>query len=316
MEKILFVENLSLKKDNPMSTCYNLKCYKIKNDNRFHFYDISENEKIDTSEYNTVIFGFRSIYLYKCYIGNTKRQIMQKNFELCKIKNKYFIIQDMHRKTYRNIDPLCKFLNENNINIIFTFYNNNEAYMIRKKTPNVKHLYLPHYIDTSLFKYMGLEKKYDILLFGAIHPSHYPFRKRLFDLILNNKNLFNVYYIEKPEFFDPNVCEEGLAKLINMSKICIATKSKYDYMVGKYFEISMCKSLIAGNIPTDGINIFKNNIVELHENMTDNEIIEKLQSALINYDKYHDNIDYLYNYSNNNHSLNIYTDKLYMLVKN
>ncbi len=37
---ILFVENLSLQKDNPMSTCYPLKCQKIMNSSLFKLYDL------------------------------------------------------------------------------------------------------------------------------------------------------------------------------------------------------------------------------------------------------------------------------------
>ena len=316
MAKILFAENFSLHNDNPMSTCYNLKCSRIKADSRFDVCDVGRKDKINICDYDTVVFGCRALYLYKCYRGSIKNHIMQKNTELCQIKNKYFIIQDMHRKTYGNIDNLCQFLNNNNINIIFTFFKNGEASYIKKKTPGIKHLHLHHHIDTSIFKHLETERPYDILLFGSIHPTHYPFRKRLFELILANKDKFNVHFIEKPEHFNPNVCETGLAKLINMSKICIATKSKYDYLVGKYFEISMCKSLIAGNIPTDGIGILKNNIIELTENMTDHQIINTLIEALEHYDQYSNKIDYLYYYVSNNFGLDGYANKLYDLVKN
>ena len=315
MSSILFVENLKIN-DNPMSTCYVRKCLTIKNDKRFDFYDPNENKNLNLAQYSTVIFGCRAIYLYKLYKGKVRQDILNKNINLCQIKNKYFIIQDMHPKTYRNIDVLCKFINEHNINIIFTFFHNAEAKNIRNKTPNVKHLYLCHHIDTSIFNYLNLKKNYDILLFGSIHPRHYPFRKRLFDLILKNKELFNVCYIPKPDIYDPEICEEGLAKTINMSKICIATKSKYDYLVGKYFEISICKSLIAGDIPTDGKDILKNRIVELNNNMSDDEIINHLKNALDKYDEFEEKINYLHNYINTNYGLNNYVNKLYSLIKN
>jgi len=316
MKKILFVDNLSLDRDNPMSTCYTLKMAKIKNDERFDFYDISSDIVIDVLMYDTVVFGCRSLYLYKCYRSNNKYIIQSKNRHLAQIPAKYFIIQDMHKKTYGNINMLCQFINELGLNIIFTFYSNTEARLIRKLTPGVKHLHLMHHIDTSIFKHNStIEKKYDILLFGAVHPTHYPFRKRLFDLILQNRDLFNVYYVEKPELFDPSICEMGLANLINESKICIATKSRYDYLVGKYFEISMCKSLIAGNIPTDGLAIFKNKIVELNEQMSNEEIISELLSALENYSTYVSRIDALYDYSNLNHGLDFFPEKLSLLVE-
>ncbi|AYV85719.1 MAG: hypothetical protein Satyrvirus33_9 [Satyrvirus sp.] len=314
MNKILFVENMALANDNPMSTCYDLKCNMVKNDSRFDFYDIGTNEVINTGQYSTVIFGCRSLFLYKTYIKKTQKKIMKQNINLCQIKNKYFIIQDMHKKTYGNINLLCNFLKNNNINIIFTFYNNSEASLIRNSVPGVKHLYLPHHIDTSIFNFLNMPKIYDVLLFGSIHPRHYPFRKRLFEIILKNSDKFRIYHIPKPDNFDPTVCEKGLAKLINMSRICIATKSRYDYLVGKYFEISMCRTLIAGDIPTDGIGIFKNRIIELNNKMSDEEITTKLEYSLKNYDSYSNVMDELYNFVCNNYGLNNYVDKLYKLV--
>lgn len=314
MAGILFVENLNMDNDNPMSTCYHLKCMKIKSDHRFEFYDISEKYQIDPNNYHTVIFGCRSIYLYKVYRRKIKEDIKRKNCELCKIKNKYFIIQDMHSKTYGSIDVLCQFLENNNINIIFTYYDNKEAEYIRKKTPGIRHFHISHCIDTSIFTDLGMEKKFDILLFGSIHPVHYPFRKRLFELVLRNRDIFNVHFVERPTKFDPEICERGLSKLINQSKICIATKSKYDYLVGKYFEISLCKTLIAGNIPTDGMEIFKGRIIELDEKMSDQEIIDKIKYGIDNYHEYSDCIEHLYIYVSQNYCLERYPDKLYNLV--
>ena len=306
----LFVENLSLSNDNPMSTCYPLRCDAIIRNSGYDFYNIAEDKRIDTEKYKFVIFGCRSLYFYKCYKRDTKRAIQKRNLNLLAIKNKFFIIQDMHPKTYGNIDNMCSFLNSNNINIIFTFFQNKEAAIIRNKTPRVKHFHLPLHIDITKFNFMNLEKKYDILLYGAIHPRHYPFRKRLFELVLNNKHLFNIHHIVKPNGFDPDLCEVGLSKIINMSKICIATKSRYDYLVGKYFEIALGKTLIAGDIPTDGLNLFKGRILELNDTMTNDDIIEKLVFALKNYDAYTTEITYLHDYVNKNYGLDMYVEKL------
>ena len=314
--KVLFVENLSLVHDNPMSTCYNLKCNVIKNDPRFEFYDIGGKKDPEINLVQNVIFGCRSIYMYKCYKKPLREKIMARNLQLFKIPNKFFIIQDMHQKTYGSIKALCNILKENNVNIIFTFFHNNEASIIRSQVPNIYYYHLPHHIDTSIFRYISTSKKYDILLFGSIHPKHYPFRKKLFELISSNSHLFNVHYVKKPEIFDPSICESGLAQLINMSKICIATKSKYDYLVGKYFEIAGCKSLIAGNIPTDGLNILKGRILELNEMMTDDQIISTLSDAIENYDKFNQPIEELYTIVNEKYSLIHYVDRLHNIVLN
>jgi len=321
-KKILFVENEILN-DNPMSTCYQIKCNKIKNitDEKINikYYNIGSSEELDFSQYEIVLFGCRSIYLYKIYKGKTKENLKIK-FEniVNKIDKKFFIIQDMHQKTYGSIEELCKILNNYNFNIIFTFFNNSEAKLIKKLTPLCTYHHLPHHIDTNIFKKYDeiTEKSIDILLFGSVHPKHYPFRKRLFDLILENKEKFtNVYYIEyNSGVFNPEHCEVGLSKLLNKSKICIGTKSRYDYLVGKYFEISSSNCLIAGDIPTDGKNLLKNNILELSPSMTDDKIIESLKNCCENYDLFNDKIHNLKKIVDNQYNLDKYIDKLILIL--
>lgn len=321
IKKILFIEN-ELENDNPMSTCYKLKCNKIKNIDTdiITYYNIGDNTDIDFKKYDIALFGCRSIYLYKVYKSKVKEEL-KKKFDLIvnSIKLKFFIIQDMHQKTYGSIEQLCNILNYHNFNIIFTFYENTEARLIRKLTPQCKYFHLPHHIDTKMFKNYNENnniKDIDILLFGSIHPKHYPFRKRLFDLILNNKNKFlNIYFIEyDSSVFNPSHCESGLAKLLNRSKICIATKSRYDYLVGKYFEIPASNCLIAGDIPKDGKDLFKNNILELTDSMNDNEIITKLLECLNNYSNYTDKINKLKNIVDTQYNLDEYIKRLLNII--
>ena len=46
-------------------------------------------------------------------------------------------------------------------------------------------------------------------------------------------------------------------------------------MMHKYLEISASKSVILGNIPSDYEDIFRGNIVEVTEFMSDNDILDK-----------------------------------------
>lgn len=315
--KILFVENFNLNTDNPMSTLYPSRCQKIKENINFDTFDIGNSDQsYDKLEqiYNTVLFGARSLYLYKHYKSQERNILKNKLDNLLKIKNKYFLIQDMHPKTYGSLQNLCEFLEMNRINIIFTFYQNTEANVIRKLTPNCKYYHLPLHIDDNIFNYKNIEKKYDILLYGSIHPRHYPFRKRLFDIITKNNSKFKIGIIDKPESFDPTKCEHGLAEIINQSKITIATKSRYNYFVAKYLEIVFCKSLVAGNMATDGKNIFENNFLELNEQMTDDEIVNKLEYCLKNYSDYVPKINTICD-KLNNYNINNYVNKLLNMLK-
>lgn len=313
--KILFVENFNTGQDNPMSTLYPLRCNKIMENNKFDTYDIGKNDEININ-YEIALFGARSLYLYKFYRSKEKILLKSRIEKLLKIPKKYFIIQDMHPKTYGNIAELCNFLNNNSINIIFTFYNNTEAKIIRNLTPNCKHYHLPLHIDHNIFNHKNLEKKYDILLYGSIHPRHYPFRKRLFELLLKNQEIYKICYIEKPENFDPNKCESGLAKLINESKITIATKSRYDYFVAKYLEIVFCKSLVAGNMATDGIKLFEDNYLHLNEKMTDDEILNTINNCLKNYSEYEKKISNIHHKLYEKFNINNYVVKLLEIIEN
>ena len=225
----------------------------------------------------------------------------------------------MHQKTYGSIEQLCTILNQYNFNIIFTFYDNAEARLIRRLTPQCKYYHLPHHIDINIFKNYNENnniKDIDILLFGSVHPKHYPFRKRLFDLILNNKDKFsNIYFIEyDSSVFNPSHCESGLSKLLNRSKICIATKSRYDYLVGKYFEIPASNCLIAGDIPRDGRDLFKGNILELTNTMGDDEIISILDECLNNYSNYTDKIEKIKNTVDLKYNLDEYIKSLLNII--
>ena len=60
----------------------------------------------------------------------------------------------MHQKTYGSIETLSQLLNLHQFNIIFTFFNNGEAKLIRRQSPDCKYYHLPHHIDTNIFNYI------------------------------------------------------------------------------------------------------------------------------------------------------------------
>ncbi len=150
-----------------------------------------------------------------------------------------------------------------------------------KRAPSIRKAYvIPHHIDTRLYKDRGLPKIYDVLLYGNMRPERYPFRNRLRRLLESSH--LKVRIIEYPgaHVFDEERCSEGLARIINQSKISIATPSVGDYLVAKYFEISAAGSLVAGQMATQGRPIWKDRYVQLEEDMSDLEILGRLDAAL------------------------------------
>jgi hypothetical protein len=150
-----------------------------------------------------------------------------------------------------------------------------------KRLPTVRKAYvIPHHIDTELFKERGLPKIYDVLFYGNTNAERYPFRNRLRRLLASSH--LKVRIIEHPgaHVFDEERCSDGLARIINQSEISIATPSVGDYLVAKYFEISGAGSVVAGKMPAQGRQIWKEHYVQLEEDMGDLEILGRLTAAL------------------------------------
>jgi hypothetical protein len=81
---------------------------------------------------------------------------------------------------------------------------------------------------------------------------------------------------------EDNIKGEQLAKLINQSWIGLATVSNFSYLVGKYFEISACNTVVLGNMNSQGKKIWSNNFIYVDETMTDVEISSRIKNALQN----------------------------------
>ena len=213
---------------------------------------------------------------------------------------KILIIEDMHAT-----DLINKVTRSNSINYIFYHCDCNQLDQLKLLNRHVRFINYPHYVDTNIYKNYGENKVYDIILYGCINKSVYPFRYRLFNLIRSCKK-FRICYIPFPGYNVPNrkaiTSGEKLAKLINKSYIGISTCSNFDYFLKKYIEIPASYCMVAGNIPTRYRNILSDKIIELRPTMSDTEIITRLQSALSDKDKLLEKIAYSYEFFTNNFS--------------
>ena len=141
---------------------------------------------------------------------------------------------------------------------------------------------MPHHIDANYFKDWKREKKNDIFLFGTI-STFYPFRLRLKNLLEKNKDKYKILFWEKFRNyfkFEKNKSNSALSKAMNSSWLTICTRGKYNMMFGKYFESSMSKSVVCGNMSEDGKSIWEDNYVNLDYDMTDEEILKEIDKAL------------------------------------
>ena len=148
------------------------------------------------------------------------------------------IMHDLHyRPNQRKI-----FVRNNKVKYIFSIYRD-EFY---RRFPNFKNRmhWLPHFVNTDIFKDYGLSKDIDYLLMGAI-TNHYPLRKKMLSVMQKEPGFV---YHEHPGYRNildsKEFAGETFAKEINRSKIFLTDGLIYKYPVMKYYEVLACNTLL------------------------------------------------------------------------
>lgn len=173
---------------------------------------------------------------------------------------------------------------ENDMQTYIAYYNNYHGQQNRK----VKFFYNGHCAEKTIFKDYDLPKKYDILLVGQkgsrnkLKVPHYPLRDKFFSLIEKIPKKYTVGYYKHPGYFHDDAHTNKylieFAQAINSAKICVTCTGRPKSRFGKYIEIPMTNTAIAGDIPdqeTDKED-FEKFVIKLDINMTDQEIIDKI----------------------------------------
>ena len=162
----------------------------------------------------------------------------------------------------------------------------------RKMMPNVVFRYVPHSAEKTIFRERPeIQKEYDVLLVGAsgFHSKvgqHYPIRDRMASVINKFPKKYKVGRFAKPHARVTNAHNNQTAiqfsEAINSSRICITDSGAPKSRFGKYVEIPMCGTVIAGDIPNDDQENFRKFVIEIDNSMTDSEIISKITNVLDN----------------------------------
>jgi hypothetical protein len=164
---------------------------------------------------------------------------------------------------------------------------------IRAGYPWVGSAVLPHHFDSDTFKPLpGVEKDIDILLYGDVSRA-YPLRMKLRKLLKTKLKHLNIQYIRRPAYFiSPkskykNIHQvekhrRHLNELINRSKMCVATQSRYGYFVCKYLEITAAGSKVVGNLDRIGKLFLSEFCVEV----TSDNAVTKILAQVRNWDNH------------------------------
>jgi hypothetical protein len=257
-----------------MSRNYRYKYEALRRHPAFHSVDIRDAAAAaKRGAYDVLIvgvFGTHPDGEYWCPLG-----------DLHHIPRRALVIEDLRDASlYGGVNGVCECIDRHFHHLISTY----DCDALREIVGRCRSLrgvsILPHHVNTAIFTDLGSERPINVLLYGNVDRPYYRFRKRLYALI--EDRLPNVRRVEHPSYrqFDPQRCGEGLARLLNQSRIAVAATTSDDYLVAKYFEISACGTVLAGPMPAQGRPIWGDDYVRLDEAMSDDEIVGRVRDAL------------------------------------
>jgi len=168
---------------------------------------------------------------------------------------------------------------------IIVHHYQNDMKLWEGKTKNIKFICLPQCAEKTIFKDYNQSKKYDLIVVGIESPPFYPFRSRLTEIAENYLRKKWKYYRRPHPGYKKNNARGNTelinyAKMINQSKITLSCSSKFKYALGKYIEIPMCNSVLAGDIPDERQDFFKSFMLTLNIDDSNEVIIKKIESLL------------------------------------
>ncbi len=174
-------------------------------------------------------------------------------------------------------------LQQENPPCIFTLYRDKFKYWYPDFTDRM--IWLPHHVNTSIFKDYGLNKDIDCLLMGDVNPKVYPLRDR----ILNRMNEYPGFvYHPHPGWRkfseadqDAVYIGERYAREINRAKIFLTCGSIYEYPLLKYFEVLACNTLLLASASSE---------------LADLGFIDEIHFVSINDDNFEARVEYYLNH--------------------
>ncbi|SHS25336.1 Uncharacterized protein conserved in bacteria [Mycobacteroides abscessus subsp. abscessus] len=150
-------------------------------------------------------------------------------------------LHDLH---FRYPDRKKDLINEE-VKHIFTYYKDKFLQWYPEFTNQMR--WIPHHVNTNIYKDYGLNKEIDFLLMGATLEDFYPLR---LSIINRFKGRPEFVHHPHPGYRQVNSNEHGVfvgeryAKELNRAKICLTCDSIHKYTLMKYFEITACNSLL------------------------------------------------------------------------
>lgn len=189
----------------------------------------------------------------------------------------------------------------------------------------IKFYYIGHCAEAAIYKDWGFRnnKQYDLMLVGCLLESHYPLRNRFKRLLpIMEKKGYRVHIHPHPgyDLHDAYTSKYQIefAQILNRTRIALTDTGIPRSRYGKYVEIPACATLLAGDLPGDmeykdhKPDKFKNFVINISMDMTDDMIINKLEQYLDNENKIQyetcieNGLEFAENYRQENYCDNMY----------
>jgi hypothetical protein len=148
-------------------------------------------------------------------------------------------------KEYKKLREKFQYIKENRIQLVFTAHHNAEDW---EKEVGVPFMRFPFAVNPDLFKDYGETKSYDIGFSGALHAEWTDVRvkvkRRLFIAWRIKRRRFRKLRIYWGEWGSGHLLGETYARLLNSSRMWLATPSAMDIVGTRFYEVMASKSLL------------------------------------------------------------------------
>jgi len=240
----------------------------------FSFVDAAESPTagIDATRYGTLLVGvFAALPSISDPAGTCVPAAWRHS-----IARRCVMVEDMWDSPNRKIAPALEGFDY----LIATYECAGLEELLRRCPGFRRHWVIPHHIDTAILRNFRRERQTDVLIFGNLDPRTYAFRDSLARVLSGSDLRVKIVPCPDVDRVDYEKCGEGLANMLNDSWLCIATPSKHDYLLAKYFEAAACGAVVAGKMATQGETIWKGRYVALDDTMNDREILDIIRTSL------------------------------------
>lgn len=286
--------------------------------NKFTVFDNfpSLSYQIDPSkDYLIRIIGYKSLY---------KNQYNPKVIKKFKDIPKVMIFSDLHiqRDNPKGFKIIKNFIKNNNVKAIISRTSMNIEFIKMKKIITEIPIYvIEHPINPIWFNDFHIKKDIDIFMCGNDSPNAYPLRHKIKQMLIRLKKETKLRIVIKT-YRNPldrkkvGIPRQKLGHWFNRSWLSVVTNSKYNYLVKKYFEISASKSVILGNMPSQGQPMFGENYIQFNKNLTYQQFKKKILKNLRQKEKLIKMAEHNYNIIHNNYLEDLQKEKLNKIYNN